>query len=47
LAQKKGESVGEDAVKFINRLSDFLFVAARFANGRGANDVLWIPGQNR
>jgi cob(I)alamin adenosyltransferase len=47
LAQKKGESVGEDAIKFINRLSDFLFVAARFANELGAKDVLWIPGQNR
>jgi cob(I)alamin adenosyltransferase len=47
LAQRKGESVGEDAIKFINRLSDLLFVAARFANERGAKDVLWIPGQNR
>jgi cob(I)alamin adenosyltransferase len=47
LAQKQGERVGVEAIKFINRLSDFLFVAARFTNGAGAKDVLWIPGQNR
>ena len=42
-----GESVGEPALHFINRLSDFLFVAARVANDDGAGDVLWKPGQNR
>ena len=47
LAQKEDEVVGEDAIKFINRLSDFLFVAARFANDAGKKDVLWTPGQNR
>jgi cob(I)alamin adenosyltransferase len=47
LSQKGGEAVGEEAVKFINRLSDFLFVAARHANERGRKDVLWTPGQNR
>jgi cob(I)alamin adenosyltransferase len=47
LAQKEGESVSADAIKFINRLSDFLFVAARFANELGAKDVLWVPGLNR
>ena len=47
LAQKDGEAVGESAIKFINRLSDFLFVAARFANREGKDDVLWTPGQNR
>ncbi|SEB95784.1 ATP:cob(I)alamin adenosyltransferase [Rhizobiales bacterium GAS191] len=47
LAQKEGEIVGADAIKFINRLSDFLFVAARFANDAGSKDVLWTPGQNR
>ena len=47
LAQKEGEVVGAEAIKFINRLSDFLFVAARFTNEDGRNDVLWVPGQNR
>ncbi len=42
-----GESVGEPALHFINRLSDFLFVAARVANNDGAGDILWKPGQNR
>jgi cob(I)alamin adenosyltransferase len=42
-----GESVGEEAVRYVNRLSDFLFVAARAANDNGAGDVLWVPGQNR
>jgi cob(I)alamin adenosyltransferase len=31
----------------MNRLSDFLFVASRFQNDRGARDVLWVPGRNR
>ncbi len=35
------------AVKYINRLSDHLFVLSRFVNDRGAGDVLWVPGQNR
>ena len=47
LKDKPGESVTPAALKYVNRLSDFLFVAARFANHKGAGDVLWVPGQNR
>jgi len=47
LMDQAGESVSPAALKYMNRLSDFLFVAARHANGRGANDVLWVPGKNR
>ena len=47
LAAKPGENVTAAVVKFVNRLSDFLFVAARFMNDKGAGDVLWAPGQNR
>jgi cob(I)alamin adenosyltransferase len=35
------------ALRWINRVSDWLFVAARFANGGGRGDVLWVPGGNR
>ncbi len=51
LAHKPEEKVSEAAVKYLNRLSDFLFVASRFVNGKGSGegsgDVLWVPGQNR
>ncbi len=47
LAQVPGETVGDPALRYINRLSDFLFVASRFANAAGPGDVLWTPGQNR
>ena len=42
-----GESVSADVMSYINRLSDFLFVASRYLNDKGARDVLWIPGANR
>jgi cob(I)alamin adenosyltransferase len=47
LAAKPNEPVGDAAIQYMNRLSDFLFVASRFMNNNGAGDVLWIPGQNR
>lgn len=42
-----GETVSKEAAAYINRLSDFLFVAARWTNDKGALDVLWVPGKNR
>jgi cob(I)alamin adenosyltransferase len=42
-----GEIVSAAAVQYINRLSDFLFVASRSVNDNGARDVLWVPGKNR
>ena len=47
LAAKPDEPVNEAAIQYVNRLSDFLFVASRFANSRGGGDVMWVPGQNR
>lgn len=47
LAATEGEIVSEFALAYANRLSDFLFVAARRANDNGASDVLWVPGANR
>ncbi len=47
LAASPGERVDDPAMRYVNRLSDFLFVAARIANKRGAADILWTPGQNR
>ena len=47
LNDKDAAGVGEAALKYVNRLSDFLFVAGRHANDKGARDVLWMPGANR
>lgn len=41
------EAVNPDAVRYINRLSDLLFVMARHCNEQGAGDLLWVPGANR
>ena len=43
----QGEDLNPAAIRFMNRLSDHLFVASRYANGKGKNDVLWTPGANR
>ncbi|MCA0011188.1 cob(I)yrinic acid a,c-diamide adenosyltransferase [Mesorhizobium sp. B292B1B] len=47
LAQHPDEHVNRDGLKYINRVSDFLFVAARAVNDNGSADVLWVPGKNR
>ncbi|MEM8652227.1 MAG: cob(I)yrinic acid a,c-diamide adenosyltransferase [Pseudomonadota bacterium] len=47
LAAIKEENVSQAACLYMNRLSDFLFVASRAANNNGKDDVLWVPGQNR
>ena len=41
------ETVNPAALRYLNRLSDWFFVAARIANNNGADDVLWVPGANR
>ena len=41
------ETVNQTAIKYLNRLSDWFFVASRAANNNGAEDVLWVPGANR
>lgn len=47
LSVTEAEIVSPAAIKYANRLSDFLFVAARFANDAGKADILWVPGKNR
>ena len=41
------EQVNPAAVRYMNRLSDYFFVASRYLNEKGEQDVLWVPGQNR
>ena len=41
------EEVNNEAVKYLNRLSDWFFVAGRIANNDGKDDVLWVPGLTR
>ncbi len=47
LADCPDETVSPPVIKYVNRLSDFLFVAGRSLNANGADDVMWVPGQNR
>jgi len=47
VALHQREKINPFALHYINRLSDFLFVAARFANEKGQKDILWVPGATR
>ena len=47
LAESEPDNVNVEAVRYLNRLSDLLFVLARRANARGSGDVLWEPGKDR
>lgn len=47
VALSEREAVNGAAIRYLNRLSDWLFVAARMANDEGRSDVLWVPGANR
>lgn len=47
LASDSAEPVNAAVVEYLNRLSDFLFVASRYLNNRKGGDVLWVPGKNR
>ena len=47
LAEQPGEHVNPETIRYMNRVSDFLFVASRVANGMGKADILWVPGDNR
>jgi cob(I)alamin adenosyltransferase len=47
VALSESETINPAALRYINRLSDFLFVAARSANDGGMGDTLWVPGKNR
>ncbi|MCC6001223.1 MAG: cob(I)yrinic acid a,c-diamide adenosyltransferase [Pararhodobacter sp.] len=47
VALAREEDINEAALRYLNRLSDWFFVAGRVANNNGADDVLWVPGANR
>jgi cob(I)alamin adenosyltransferase len=47
LMDQADESVTPEVLQYVNRLSDYLFVAARYANDKGAMEILWRPGENR
>jgi cob(I)alamin adenosyltransferase len=47
LSERRGENVGEAVLLYMNRLSDFLFVASRWVNARGDGDILWQPGKTQ
>lgn len=47
LSQTAGEIVSPEALRYINRLSDHLFVASRYLNHKASGDILWVPGENR
>jgi cob(I)alamin adenosyltransferase len=47
LMDQPGEEVSPPSLQYVNRLSDYLFVAGRYANDKGASDMLWAPGQHR
>jgi cob(I)alamin adenosyltransferase len=47
LSRRDGEVVNPHAIQYLNRLSDFFFVASRWVNDKGRLDVLWVPGANR
>ncbi|WP_128290597.1 cob(I)yrinic acid a,c-diamide adenosyltransferase [Afifella aestuarii] len=47
LASHEPQKVGAPVIEYLNRLSDFMFVASRWVNGKGESDILWVPGKNR
>lgn len=47
LSAMDDEPVSDTSIQYMNRLSDLLFVAARYVSDQGKQDVLWVPGQNR
>lgn len=47
IAAGREEAINPNAIKYLNRLSDHLFVLTRYLNDKGAQDILWVPGANR